>query len=119
MKKGSTNPELVSLIRGLRKASRENQAGVWRALADRLSRPGQGRAAVNLGRINRHTGEGETVVVPGKVLGAGRIDHPVNVAAFAFSDRARAEILRAKGRCLSIPELVEKAPKGSGVRILG
>jgi len=58
-------------------------------------------------------------VVPGKVLGAGRIDHPVHVAAFSFSDQARFKILRAKGKCLSILELMEKNPKGTNVKILG
>jgi large subunit ribosomal protein L18e len=59
------------------------------------------------------------VVVPGKVLGAGRIDHPVHVAAFTFSEQARSKILRAKGKCLSILELMEKNPKGTNVKIIG
>lgn len=74
---------------------------------------------MNLSRINRYTKGGETVVVPGKVLGAGRIDHPINVAAFAFSERARSKILKAKGKCFSIPELTKKRPKGTGVKIIG
>jgi len=61
----------------------------------------------------------ETVVVPGKVLGAGKIDHPINVAAFAFSDQARLKILKAKGKCLSILELMKKNPKGANVKIIG
>ncbi len=73
---------------------------------------------MNVSRINRHTKEGDTVVIPGKVLGAGRINHPVHVAAFAFSERAQSKILKAKGKCLSIPELMEKVPRGAGVKIL-
>jgi len=75
--------------------------------------------AVNLSRLNRHTKEGETVVVPGKVLGAGSIDHPLNVAAFAFSEKARSKILRARGKCLSILKIMEKNPKGIDVKIIG
>jgi large subunit ribosomal protein L18e len=59
------------------------------------------------------------VVVPGKVLAAGNFDHPVNVAAFAFSEQARSKILRAKGKCLSISDLMKKNPKGTGVKIIG
>ena len=59
------------------------------------------------------------MAVPGKVLGAGRIDHPINVAAFAFSEQAKSKILEAKGKCLSFSELVEKNPKGTNVKILG
>jgi large subunit ribosomal protein L18e len=69
--------------------------------------------------LNRYTKEGETVVVPGKVLGAGKMDHPIYVAAFAFSERARLKILKAKGKCLSILELVKRNPKGTNVKIIG
>jgi large subunit ribosomal protein L18e len=40
------------------------------------------------------------------------------VAAFAFSDEARQKIVQAKGKCLTISELVENIPKGSNVRIM-
>ena len=59
------------------------------------------------------------MAVPGKVLGAGQIDHPINVAAFAFSDQARLKILRAKGKCMSILDLINKNPKGAEVKVLG
>jgi large subunit ribosomal protein L18e len=58
-------------------------------------------------------------VVPGKVLGAGIIEHPISVAASAFSEQAQSKILVAKGKCLTIPQLMEKNPKGSGVKIIG
>ncbi len=88
-------------------------------MADRLSRSRRRRIAVNVSRLNRYTKEGETAVVPGKVLGAGKIDHPLHVAAFAFSEQARLKILKAKGKCLSILELVERNPKGTNVKIIG
>lgn len=107
------------LIRALKKASQESGAKIWRDIADRLSCSRKGRVAVNLSRLNRHTKKGETVVVPGKVLGAGSIDHPLNVAAFTFSERARLKIRRARGKCLSILKLMEKNPKGTNVKIIG
>jgi len=58
------------------------------------------------------------VVVPGKVLGAGNLDHPVSVAAFSFSTQARLKISKARGKCLSISELIEVNPKGSNVKIM-
>jgi large subunit ribosomal protein L18e len=58
------------------------------------------------------------VVVPGKVLGAGNLDHPVSVAAFSFSAEAKSKISKAKGKCLSISELIEDNPKGSNVKIM-
>ena len=115
----TTNPELTSLIRLLRKKSRENEAKIWRDVARRLSSSRRRRVAVNVSRLNRCTQRRETVVVSGKVLGAGKIDHAVRVAAFAFSDRAKFKILKARGKCLSIPDLVKKNPKGTGVKIIG
>jgi large subunit ribosomal protein L18e len=114
----TTNPELINLIRTLKKKSRENEAKIWRDIADRLARSRQRRIDVNVSHLNRHTEDGETVAVPGKVLGSGRIDHPIKVAAFAFSKQAETKILGAKGKCLSIQELAEKNPKGTNVRII-
>jgi large subunit ribosomal protein L18e len=103
----------------LRKKSRESNVAIWRDVAERLSKPRRKRIAVNISKLNRYTKENEEVLVPGKVLGAGSIDHPVTVAALDFSDKARLKILTAKGKCLSIPELTEINPKGSNVKIIG
>jgi len=73
---------------------------------------------VNLSRLNRHTRAKETVVVPGKVLGAGNLDRAISVAAFSFSAQARLKISKAKGKCLSISELLERNPDGSNVKIM-
>lgn len=115
----STNPDLMNLIRLLRKKSRENEVAIWRDAAERLSKPRRLRVAVNISRISRYTQENDDVLVPGKVLGAGLITHPVRVAALVFSDQARAKIHEAKGKCLSIPELVEMNPKGTNIRFIG
>ncbi len=105
------------LIR-LRKAAREHNAPIWRRVFELLNLPRRRRIAVNVSKINRCTEEGDTVVVPGKVLGAGFLDHPVTVAAYAFSEKAKKKIEEANGRCLSILELLEENPKGSGVKII-
>jgi large subunit ribosomal protein L18e len=115
----ATNPELITLVKSLRKKSRENEVVIWRYVADRVSESRRRRIAINVSRLNRHTEEGETVAVPGKVLGAGIVDHPINVAAFSFSDQARSKIIRAKGKCLSIKDLMEKNPKGTNVKVIG
>lgn len=114
----STNPELLTVIRSLRKKARDSDAPIWRDVAQRLSSPRRERVAVNLSRLNRHTKAKETVVVPGKVLGAGNLEHSISVAAFSFSSQARSKIFNAKGKCLSIPELLEANPKGSNVKIM-
>ena len=114
----STNPELIQLIRFLKKQGKEKEANIWRDVAKHLAKTRQQRAIVNLSRLNRHTQKGDAVVVPGKLLGAGTLDHSVTVAAFNASDKAKEKLAAAKAKYLSIPELVEKNPKGSKIKIL-
>jgi len=118
VKARTTNPELLKVITFLKRKSNETGSAIWRDIAERLGRPKHRRCAVNVSRINRYSRPGEMVVVPGKVLGSGQMDHPVYVAAFSFSREAVKRITEAKGECLSIPELVSKNPKGSNVRII-
>lgn len=115
----TTNPELIELIRYLRKQGRENNADIWRDVAERLASRRRNQATVNLSRLNRYTQKNETVAVPGKLLSAGEISHPVTVAATAFSERAREKVCAARGKCLSFSELVKKNPKGSNIKIVG
>jgi len=114
----STNPELIMLIRDLKKQSQKSQTELWHSLAERLTSSNRNRVAVNLSRLNRFTKEGETVVIPGKVLGAGQADHALTVAAFSFSDVEKSKIAATKGKCLSIQDLMKKNPTGKNVKIM-
>jgi large subunit ribosomal protein L18e len=115
----TTNPELTELIRFLKTQSKENKTDIWRDIAERLAKPKRKRIAVNVSRLNRYTQRNEMVVVPGKILGAGEMGHPVTVAAFAFSETAKEKIKARRGKCLSFLDLIKKNPKGSKVRIIG
>ncbi|MGA1820164.1 MAG: 50S ribosomal protein L18e [Thermoplasmatota archaeon] len=114
-----TDPGLVSLISDLKKASRENDAPIWRDIAKRLEKPSRVWAEVNISRLALHTEKGETLIIPGKLLGAGEIDYPVTVAAFKASRGAADKITAAGGSVLSISQLIQSNPKGKGVRIMG
>jgi len=114
----TTNPQLVELISLLRKESREKQAGIWLDVADHLAKTRSQRVAVNLSKINRHTKRADVVVVPGKILSSGSITHTVTVASFGASNAAKAKLVAAKAKYLTIPELLEKNPKGSNVKII-
>ena len=113
-----TNPRLASLISLLKNTSRENEVNVWRDIADRLEAPSRNYAEVNLSKINRYATNGETIIVPGKVLGTGILDLSVKVAALNFSQSASEKIRQANGECMSIEELISVNPTGSRVRIL-
>ena len=112
-----TNPRIVSLILTLKERANANAAPIWKDIARRLEMPSRDYAAVNISKINRHTAEDDVLLIPGKVLGAGLLDHPVTVAALNFSESAAKKITEAGGKCLSLEEIMEANPKGSGIRI--
>jgi large subunit ribosomal protein L18e len=118
-KSKKTNPNLVVLIQHLKDAGRTNEAPVWRDIALRLEGPMRNWAEVNVGKLNRYASENETVVVPGKLLGAGEIAKKLTVAAFRVSGQAKEKIEKAGGKNITIEELVATNPKGSKVRIMG
>lgn len=114
-----TDPGVVSLISDLKTWSRENEAPIWRDIAKRLERPSRVWPEVNISRISMYVKKGETIIVPGKILGAGDIDIPVTVATYKASKQAVDKITGAGGSVITISELVSKNPKGTGVRIMG
>ncbi len=115
---GPTNPNVRKLSITLRKKSNQNEARIWRDLSERLMKRRRARPAVNLSKINRYTKDGEVVVIPGKVLGTGELDHSVTIAALAFSETALEKITASNGRAITIDALVEENPKGTGVKII-
>lgn len=120
MKKISkTDPTLLILIQELKRESREGDVAIWRDIARRLEKPRRNWAEVNISRLERYANDGDTIVVPGKVLGAGSLSKKLTVAAYRFSDSAKEMIENAGGRNITIKELVEENPSGTGVRIMG
>jgi large subunit ribosomal protein L18e len=76
--------------------------------------PRRSRVSVDLFKIAANSKEGDNVIVPGKVLSMGRLDHKVNIAAIEYS-REASEALRASGsRLLGIDEML----KMKNVRII-
>jgi large subunit ribosomal protein L18e len=99
------NPELRRLIIKLKK---QNQLEV----ASMLSLPKRKGIELNIGRLNKETKEGDKVLVLGKVLGTGNINHKIIIAAFSFSEDAKSKL---KG-CSIID--IEDAIKSKDFRII-
>lgn len=112
-----TDPKIERLIKDLKRISMENSVPLWKDIAKRLEKPRRHYAEVNLSKINRYSAADDMVVVPGKVLSTGTIEKPVTVAALGFSKKA-SEKIGSHGKCMSIEELMEANPKGSGVKII-
>ena len=115
---GPTNPELQTLIKELKNKSREHDVNIWRRVAEDLERSTRQRRIVNIYKINKYTKKDEIVIVPGKVLAVGDLDHNVVIAAFKFSGSAEDKINKV-GKALSINQLLKESPKGKGIRIMG
>jgi large subunit ribosomal protein L18e len=113
-----TNPQLVALIFDLKAKTRETEAPIWRDIALRLEKSKSNWAEANLSKLERYAKDGETVIVAGKVLAAGDISKKLTVAAYDFSDAAAVGIKNAGGKTMTIRQLMDENPKGTGVRIM-
>lgn len=108
-----TNPVLLETIENLE----EQEAPIWSEVAQNLGKVNRKRAEVNLSDIERNAEDGDTVVVPGKVLGSGQLTKEVNVAAFKASKGAKKQI-KENGEFMFIQDLVEENPEGSDVKVI-
>ncbi len=118
VKTGPTNPNLRNLIQELKKLSSESNTSLWKRIALDLEKPTRQRRIVNISRINRYTKENENIIVPGKVLGSGILEHPVMVAAWQFSGQAKEKINKI-GKAIPIQDLMKQDIKGKRLRIIG
>jgi len=101
------------LIRELWKTKRR----IWKKVSKKLSGPRRERIEANLNRINLKTKENDVIVVPGKVLGIGEIDHKLTIACLNCSKTARKKIETSGSKLLSIEELLEQNPEGKDVKV--
>jgi large subunit ribosomal protein L18e len=113
------NIKLKETIQELKKISIEKKVPLWKRVATELEKSNRRRRIVNLTRINIHTKEGETILVPGKVLATGELDHKVSIVAWKFSQEAMIKIKKAKGDIISLEDFMKKEIKGRKVRIIG
>ena len=74
-----TNQNLVSLVKELKTKAIESDTKLFKRIATDLEKPSRQRRIVNLTRINRFTKENEFIIVPGKVLGSGDLDHSLTI----------------------------------------
>ncbi|MFW6014180.1 MAG: 50S ribosomal protein L18e [Candidatus Nanoarchaeia archaeon] len=113
-----TNPQLKDLVGELKKEASEKSVKLWNRLATDLEKPTRQRKAINLNKINLLTKENEIIVVPGKVLSNGELQHKVTIAALNFSRQATEKIKNSNSQMYTIRELIKNNPEGKNVRIL-
>jgi len=107
-----TNQELVETI--LSAAKNEK----WMDVARIISGTRRNRLSVNLDKIDKETEDGETIVVPGKILSQGDISKKIKIIALAFSENAKEKLSKGKKEFATIEEEIKKNPDAKGIRIM-
>ena len=110
-----TDLQKRKLVGDLEKAGKK--VNLWKRIASELNRPTRGYTQVNISKIQKYTQDGETAVIPGKVLSLGIMEKKITVAAFKFSESA-LEKINANGKAIYIDELLKTNPEAKKVRIL-
>lgn len=103
----------------LRKAFKNSKAHIWKALEKEFSKSRSNRRMVNIQRLNKITNNGDIVVVPGKILGNGALEHKLTVYAYSYSETAMEKLNTAGAEVMSLQSLISKYPDGKGVKIIG
>jgi len=111
-KMNATNVHLKLLIASLRKKSE-----FWNQVSDKLSVPARKRVTVNLGSLNEYA-DGETVVIPGKLVAGGQLTKKLNIACWRFSEAVLGKVKQSGSKLVSLHELSAKDDKGDKLRII-
>ncbi len=109
-----TNPELVETVKLIRKNSSWSSLGI----AEHLTSSSRKMPEVNLTKIDTHSEQGDSIIIPGKVLGSGSINKKIKVCAFKFSKEALNKLKDKKCDVLTISEEINKNPKATGLRVV-
>ncbi len=104
--------ELVETIIAAKKKDK------WLKVARILSGPRRKAISLNLEKINENSKDGDTIIIPGKVLSQGEINKKVKIVALSFSEKAKEKLLKSKMTSSSIIEEIKKNPDIKGGRIL-
>lgn len=105
------NEEKKSVIRDMMKSGQ-----FWLGVAELLAKPRKQQVEVSLGKLDKSTKEGEVVVVPGKVLSSGELNHKLTLAAFSLSDKVREKARGAK--LMELKEMIRTHKDGKGVKVV-
>ena len=110
---GPSDYYIRKLIRDLWKTKRR----IWRKVSKKLSSSRKQRIEANLYRINKKTKNDDVIVVPGKILGVGSLDHKLTIACLNSSRSAKTKVEASGSKLISIEELLELNPQGEKVKI--
>lgn len=114
-----TSQVVIQMAKTLRVASKKNNAPIWERLADLALKPTIARRVINLGQLDKFIADNDVVIVPGKVLGTGKLSHKITLCSFSISTTGAKKITESGGKILGISQLIKDHPTGKGVKIIG
>ena len=110
--KRKTNPEIVETLLAMKKIKE------WINIAKIISSSTRKYSSVNLDKIDKETKEGDTIVVPGKILGSGDVTKKLRIVALSFSEQAKNKLKAKKCEIVNLLEEVNKNPKAKGIKVI-
>jgi len=95
-------------------------------LAKKLSKPTRQQTKLSLEQLSRlfekdgdkRDTKEDKVLVIGKVLGQGKIEKKVSIAALGFSEQAKEKLKKAGCKLKTFKQMIEENKKLEGVKIL-
>ncbi|MEM4152975.1 MAG: 50S ribosomal protein L18e [Candidatus Pacearchaeota archaeon] len=113
-KKRKSNPKIISLINTLKK----QKTPLFDAIAYHILKPRRKAVSVNIEKINKFAKDDEIIIVPGKVLGKGKLNKKIVIVALRFSKAAEKKLENIN--LMTFEEFIDKkeAFKGFNIKIL-
>ena len=110
--KKKTNPELVETIISAKKQKN------WVGIAGLLSTTRKKQVNLNLEDLDKVAKEGETLIVPGKVLSQGEFNKKNKIIALKFSGKAKEKLLKSGNKIDNILNEIKSNPEAKGIQII-
>lgn len=107
-----TNRSLVEVIK------EANSLEGWKEVGKIFASSTRRHPAVNLSKVDKIAKEGDTIVVPGKILSFGELTKKVRLCAFSISERAMEKLKNSKSEFRTISEEIKKNPKAEGIKLV-
>lgn len=90
------------------KGMRESKhKGLWKGVYGKVAVPARRSVSVGIYKISKYSKENDFVVVPGKVLGTGKLAHKVRIAAVDYSESAEKALRDSGSSIIGIKELYD------------
>ncbi len=94
------------LAKLMQASSKKSEYGrLWKSVYRNVNVAKRRRVAVNIGKINEYSKNDDNIIVPGKVLSNGKIDHSVNIAAVSFTKKAAEALKESNSKMLTLDEM--------------